>query len=417
MEKEKKLYILALFMVVGFFTAILFCYYEGIYQGQPYPYNTFLFKPADRYMDFYNILSAIANLNPYFGVHFIFTYYPFLGMICWFFSLIPRPYTYFLYLFIVISLSIYFIYQLLWQMPWHKKTLFIFILFFLSYPVLFSIDRGNFEFLLFVALLASLYFYIKQDYLISAICLALAIAMKIYPALFLLIFIADKKYREAILAIVIAVLLTLVSLLFFQGGLVANFLNLLNMTNINNNMVIADLINITSRSSKVVQRSVSLLTLVKISIIELQLNPSPFVVENFSKIYSVFTAIIAIPLTIYTIFFEKEMWKKVALIIFAMLLLPSVSADYKLLLVYLPLVLFLNAEGEGRLDPVYTILFALLLIPITYYFLPTVVSENRIHEISIGVVVRIVDMLVFCLVIIYSRIWKQRRPVKKELAQ
>ena len=106
-----------------------------------------------------------------------------------------------------------------------------------------------------------------------------------------------------------------------------------------------------------------------------------------------------------------------ALIVFAMLLLPSVSADYKLLLVYLPLVLFLNTEGEGKLELVYIVLFALLLIPITYYFLPTVVSENKIHEISIGVVIRIVDMLVFCLVIIGSGIWKQRHPVKKELAQ
>ena len=209
----------------------------------------------------------------------------------------------------------------------------------------------------------------------------------------------------------VAILITLLSLLFFKGGLVANFLYLLSMANINNNWIIINFISLTSENW--VQRSVSLLTLVKIIIIEFQLNPSPFVVENFSKIYSVLSAILAIPLSIYTIFFEKEMWKKVALIIFAMLLLPSVSADYKLLLVYLPLVLFLNAEGEGCLDPVYTILFALLFIPITYYFLPTVVSENKIHEISIGVVIRIVDMLVFCLVIIGSGIWKWRHPVKK----
>ena len=180
-------------------------------------------------------------------------------------------------------------------------------------------------------------------------------------------------------------------------------------------MILVDLINLTSRNSNVVQRSVSLLTLIKISIIEFHLNPSPFVVENFSKIYSVLSVIIAVPLSIYTIFFEKEMWKKVALIIFAMLLLPSVSADYRLLLVYLPVVLFLNAEGEGKLDPIYTILFALLFIPITYYFLPTVVSENKIHEISIGVVMRIMGLLIFCLVIIGSGIWKRRHPVKKEL--
>jgi len=95
-----------------------------------------------------------------------------------------------------------------------------------------------------------------------------------------------------------------------------------------------------------------------------------------------------------------------------MLLLPSVSADYKLLLVYLPLVLFLNTEEEGKLILSIPFLFALLLIPITYYFLPTVVSENKIHEISIGVVMRIVDMLVFCLVIIGSGIWKRRHPLK-----
>jgi hypothetical protein len=70
---------------------------------------------------------------------------------------------------------------------------------------------------------------------------------------------------------------------------------------------------------------------------------------------------------IYYLFsFEKELWRKVALLALAMILLPQVSPDYKLMHVFIPLFLFINKPAAQRRDVLYTILFALLLIPKSY---------------------------------------------------
>jgi putative copper resistance protein D len=73
----------------------------------------------------------------------------------------------------------------------------VFVFAFLTYPFLFNIDRSNFECLLFVHQALFIYFYTRKKYLLSSIFLSFAVAMKAYPVIFLLLFIADKKFKEA----------------------------------------------------------------------------------------------------------------------------------------------------------------------------------------------------------------------------
>ena len=68
-------------------------------------------------------------------------------------------------------------------------------------------------------------------------------------------------------------------------------------------------------------------------------------------------------------FIETDFWKKVSLLVFIMLLFPYTSADYKLLHLFIPIVLFINNKKEEKNDLIYTILFALLLIPKNYRFI------------------------------------------------
>jgi len=51
------------------------------------------------------------------------------------------------------------------------------------------------------------------------------------------------------------------------------------------------------------------------------------------------------------------------------LLLPFVSADYTLIMMYFPLVFFLNAPRVSRWDVAYVALFRVLLVPVDYYYL------------------------------------------------
>ncbi len=58
MLPDKKIDLLCLIIVIGFFSAVAFHYYMGSYLGRSYPYNTFLFSPNDHFNDFFNVLRG-----------------------------------------------------------------------------------------------------------------------------------------------------------------------------------------------------------------------------------------------------------------------------------------------------------------------------------------------------------------------
>ena len=72
---------------------------------------------------------------------------------------------------------------------------------FLTYPFLFTMDRGNIEILLFISLLFFLYYFLQKKFVLSAIFLSIAIAMKAFPAVFLILYLPEKKYREMFLSL------------------------------------------------------------------------------------------------------------------------------------------------------------------------------------------------------------------------
>jgi len=101
-----------------------------------------------------------------------------------------------------------------------------------------------------------------------------------------------------------------------------------------------------------------------------------------------------------------------AVLVIAMLLLPQISADYKLINVFIPLFLFFNASSHSRLDWVYIVLFGLLLIPKDYYLLSKVISDAGVADISISVIINFV-ILVALLLLIISTGLKNRISRKK----
>ena len=81
------------------------------------------------------------------------------------------------------------------------------------------------------------------------------------------------------------------------------------------------------------------------------------------------------------VFREKERWKQVLLVTVATVLLPFVSADYTLIHLYFPLIFFVNSPRLSRWDTAYVVLFALLLVPVDYYYF------SGLHSVSISVAI------------------------------
>jgi hypothetical protein len=86
----------------------------------------------------------------------------------------------------------------------------------LSWPICYSLDRGNIEALLWLGLALASVFYFRGQWMAAALLIGFMAAFKIYPVLFFALFICTRRYRE--LAVGLAVTsLTTISALFYLG--------------------------------------------------------------------------------------------------------------------------------------------------------------------------------------------------------
>lgn len=92
----------------------------------------------------------------------------------------------------------------------------------LTYPVLSALDRGNIQFLTIGLIVMAMYLRRQQRWICAGICLGIAIGLKVYPILFLFLFLKRKSWKSTVSAIGTAALVTAIPLLLFDGGLVRN---------------------------------------------------------------------------------------------------------------------------------------------------------------------------------------------------
>lgn len=94
------------------------------------------------------------------------------------------------------------------------------LIFLTSAPFLFLIERGNTVIITIVFLFVYLLYYDSENKKLkelALICLACAAAMKLYPAVFGLLLISDKKWKDSIKAVIYGLLLFVVPFVFMGG--------------------------------------------------------------------------------------------------------------------------------------------------------------------------------------------------------
>jgi hypothetical protein len=390
LTRIQKTDLIGLLIVAGFTIAVFFHYVLGAYLQLGYPFDTFLFDPHDRFSDFFHMYNVNSNLNPYFEDYPIKSnYYPFANMVFYLFALIPRGLSVAIFTGIFVLPLVCFNGIALHSNNRTRHVINVFIFSFLTYPLLYTVDRGNVEGLLCILLLLFVHFFAKQRALLGSAFLALAIAMKGYPALLLIFLLSERKFKEAIIAGAGAAAVTVVCLLFFREGFANNFYFVFsgfNLTNIaafsNNNYVFTGL---------------SLFSLIKVFFIETGIINNVDMAA-FKTVYVWSVVGLSIALAVYVIFVEKERWKKIALLVGAALLFPHISFDYKLMLVFIPMFLFLNSDEKSGCNLLYVLIFGLLLIPKAYYFFPNIVSNSRLLSISVLLNPLILSVMMFTIV-------------------
>lgn len=394
LTREIKITLASAIILIGFSSAVFFHYVLGAYLNRPYPYNTFLFSPWDGFNDFFNMLNINKDLNPYFCQYFFHSnYYPFANIIFFLFSFINKWVS--LVLFSLIFLIPFLILNKhYFDISPMSNMINLFIYTFLTLPFLSILDRGNIEGWVFLCTALFIYYFQKNKSIIACIFLSMAIAMKLFPVIFLILLFAEKKYKEITITVALALLISLISISLFKNGFFNNIRFVLSGFDTKNSIEFGD--------NLFLQRGVSLFSIVKLILIKTNIIHSmemPSVLSMYVKMSLLVFGLIAV----YIYFIEKEFWKKVTLLIFSMLLLPHVSAEYKLIYIFIPLYLFINSNKKAKLNLFYLLALALLLIPKDYYYyFQDVVSETGNQDFSINNIMNSAILVTMMAVIMVS---------------
>lgn len=359
MTKDDKLSLIKSIVIFGFTFAVIYYYWAAFYQGHfNYPYSTFVFNPGDKFNDFTSVHNWTRSLMPYqHGA----SYLPFAYVVMAPFALIKGWPALLFYFMTVTYFMIQFLYKNIPTVSKMDRIQGAFVLSFMTYPFLFTLDRGNIEALVFLFQAAFIVFYKMTRLRLAVLFLAAAIAMKGYSIVFLIIFMADKKVKESLQVLGIAACMTLFGAMVFGEGVVNNLFLLAQNVEASRHYFRA--------ADYGMLHSSSLMSLLKFVLNPFIAGVIPAKIEVLDALhpYYLILAFGLLGVLSWFAFHERVFWKQVALLTIAEILLPEVSFDYKLLHLLVPMTLFVQADQPSRYDRFYCILFGLLLIPKTYW--------------------------------------------------
>jgi hypothetical protein len=378
--KEDKTGLLVLIIIIGFAAAVVYHYVVGYYLGKPWPANTFLHNPIARFFDFYTVVRQSAALDPFGQDLFGFEGAPFGHFVGYLFSLIQPafmrlPILFGSFFIVFIPVVKHYLYGLKSKITSYQ-LLTIFAIVFLTYPVLFTVDRANFILLVVPCLFLFAFTYERQKYRASTVFLALAIAIKPYAALFIIIYFLDKKFKDGLLVIFNTVFLTVLSLSLFKDGLIVEtqkylhslFPAIYGLTATNQPAFTSDLYALLTVGIKFVGDTLGIdrngLTMY------LPAHPEARIV------YAIIAIIVSIYFVIYLWKQPKPLWKAIAVLTILSILLPFNAYDYRLTCLLVPMLMYLAIKEKTKNDLLIIILWGLLLVPKNYMMLNPSFAQN-----------------------------------------
>lgn len=394
LDRGNKIKLSCLIISIGFFSSVAFHYFQGMYFKQMYPINSFL--PLGFFGDFFGVFNQWKEFE-FIGIGFGLSYFPGTYLLIGLMTKIFTAYE------AVLTLLISFIIFLFYFTYKNVKTDNIieslqnsFIISLMSYPFLFAFQTANLEIITFISVSLFFIFYTRNR-LLSVTFLAYAISMKVFPGIFIVLLLLEKRYKDIFLTFIFIFLFTLLPLIIFDGGFnkgIGNYIihlkgsqqmytNLMIMTEAGNHYGHS----ILNGLRTLFPNLISSMTVILLP-------------------YEIFAFVVFLIVVGYLIFFEKTLWRKVACLVMMINLFPFTSTDYKLLYIFLPLFFLINHSKKDKYDTVFIILLSLLLISKDYFYF----NNNPLS--TFNVVANPIIMLAILLLIIFSGIMSNLRQAK-----
>ncbi|MBE5916762.1 MAG: DUF2029 domain-containing protein [Pseudobutyrivibrio ruminis] len=348
---------------------------EYLYSGGTY--NNY----GDSFMDYFNMLALMSNDDPYY----LDASYPPLCFVIlkllhlflpkglqsvyqgWILRETTIAVVWFLVLFVgLIAIACYLIKSILGE----KQRSIYAIVFVLSGPMLYLIQRGNLLIIAFVFSLIYFKYYnseSKKYRYIAYIALAISASIKIYPALLGFMTLRTKRYKETIHLAIIGAIIFFLPFWAFDGVDTMNAL-------LHGLRVVSD-----EMTNNGLGQNFSLVNLFAIlsAYLGLEINVS-----------QVFLILIMISLILGAIFSKKE-WHSWFLLVTAFVWYPAFSFTYVLVFYFLPALALLRKDYDYR-DKIDISLLAMLQIPYALpymYWMDNKVNNESMRVMSYGTLV------------------------------
>lgn len=348
----------------AFFSASAIAFFVMLYVSNGQSFSDTLFRNSvgsDFFMDFFNSIRDASTKEVYKN-HII---YPPLANIFFYIlsnmidpdlasttfsrrSLLQRDYVclflYFVFVVLCLLMFVRMVKKYLEKNNLHRFSFTVPILLLFSYPMIYCIQRGNIALLSLVFTMFFIFYRDSDNKFIrelSFILLAVAAGIKLYPALFGLLLLTDKKFKEAVRLVIYGVIFLVVPFFFYDGF-----------------ESIQDLIYNLGLFSDFSSEKISP-AFVCVDIIALYI--SMIFNVKFSVVYSFLVTVTYMSAAAILIFSPRQ-WQKVWAICFMIMNLSSTGRTYILIFAIIPFIMFAVSEKFRKRDIVYYIVFLLLLL-------------------------------------------------------
>lgn len=396
MEKSSKVTLFSIITLLGFSFGVIYHYVLGFYMHRQGSYTSFLYPSDWAFCDFFSVLKGLKDLKPYQDISMWSVYFPLNYLFMLPFAFIKNK---------ILAYSIYISGFLAYLITMNTKMFScknltklenfqnIFIITALSYPVLYCLDKGNFDMYLFVFLGFWTFAFQKEKYKLSAVLLAMINAMKPFTLYFLLFYLMKKRYKECALSILLTAVFIIGGFLIIPDNLVME----LSMF-----ILSVKFYKSTYTGSPGVGMSFVSSLYFPLKALFLHFSTTHKFVAAFNFIYDIFCQLITLATLIF-VWREKIFWKQLTLLICNFLLLPYCTYDYKFIFLFIPIWLFVNQKEKTKFDFSYLILFALLFIPKNIIIDLPYIHNSGTNWLSLSAIVNPIIMILLCLLIIQEQ--------------
>lgn len=356
-------------IAVGFLLNALFCLVCRFVLDLDYPFNTFLFRPVDRFQDFYSVMRSTEGLNPYLvrdvidvpghgGIE-VSNYFPFTHIVFYPFTRMPAEIA--LVFFLGLSALLYTLMlnhfmRAIGVVSKQEKFWSWAVFLPMNYAVLFTFDRGNIELWVFGLVVIAIYLYERCREYHYATLIGMAASFKLIPFIFLFPAITERRWKAVFTAALVFVGLSFFAFLFFDGTIGSNLESLKIAF-----FAFGDFLLVGGNG---VTHSINVFSAVQAVVIYWNWEiPPPEVLKPWLHYYNFVSLIFLGLILLWSWIKPLARWRRWAIICCLVQALPFPSYDYRLLYTLISLGLVMLNAAVIRRAPTYVWLLCLTAVP------------------------------------------------------